>query len=177
MKSRLPIHLPEFVTSSGLRRSVAALSAALALAACEQKHFQPPDKTVQRREARALFTRRLFDTITWASDSARTFEGNEIYAEKCRRCHGTVGEGTTEYARDHGLDVPSLVQPHWAYESTDSLREMVFAGHSGGMPIYGVAGITPREIDAVAYYVLYTLRPDVLGPSAVPAKGGKSGGK
>jgi hypothetical protein len=31
------------------------------------------------------------------------------------------------------------------------------------MPTWGVAGITPREIDAVAFYILERLRPEMLG--------------
>jgi mono/diheme cytochrome c family protein len=157
---------PEFIKRPGF---IAALAAALvAVGACEQKHFQPPNKAAQVAQAQMLYSSRLFDSITWVSDSARSFQGNVVYADKCRRCHGPVGEAGTEYAKDRGLHVPSLVRPDWAYESMDSLRKMVFTGHTGGMPIYGVAGIDPREIDAVAYYVLYTLRPDVLGPAAKP---------
>lgn len=146
---------------------IAALAAALAVGACGH-HFDPPNKAAQVREAQALYSKALFDSVTWVSDSARTFQGNEVFAEKCRRCHGTLGEGDTEYAKDQGLKVPSLVRPDWAYESMDSLRHMIFTGHTGGMPIYGVAGISPREIDGVAYYILYTLRPDILGAAARP---------
>lgn len=165
--SLLPGRLPRFTQRPAF---VAALAAALAVGACGEYQFNPPSKRKEVLEAQALYSKALFDSVTWVSDSARTFTGNEVYAEKCRRCHGTMGEGTTEYARDRGLHVPSLVRPEWAYESLDSLRHMVFTGHTGGMPIYGVAGINAREIDAVAYYVLYTLRPDVLGPQAKPRK-------
>ena len=37
-----------------------------------------------------------------------------------------------------------------------------FVGHENGMPTYGVAGLTPREIDGAAYYVLAQLRPEIL---------------
>lgn len=149
---------------------IVALAAAVAVGACEQKYFPPPSKTAKLQQALALYSPSLFDTVKWANDSIRSFQGNVVYALKCRRCHGPVGEAGTQYAKDHNLRVPSLVKPDWRYESLDSLRKMVFTGHSGGMPIYGVAGISPREIDAVAYYVLYTLRPDVLGPQAKPGK-------
>ncbi|MCG6988106.1 MAG: cytochrome c [Gemmatimonadetes bacterium] len=158
---------PAFTKRPGF---IMALAAAVAVGACEQKHFQPPNRAAQVAEAQMLYSQKLFDSVTWASDSVRSFQGNEVYAEKCRRCHGTVGEAGTQYAKDRGLKVPSLVRPDWKYESLDSLRKMVFTGHSGGMPIYGVAGISPREIDAVAYYVLYTLRPDVLGAAGEPGK-------
>jgi hypothetical protein len=76
-----------------------------------------------------------------------------------------MGGGDTEYARSRDLQPLSLVEPDWPLASSlDSLRHEIFAGHEGGMPGFGVAGITPREIDASAFFILNTLRPDVLGP-------------
>jgi mono/diheme cytochrome c family protein len=116
------------------------------------------------REAEEVYSAAIFDSLTWESDSTRSLEGNAVYAEHCRRCHGTMGEGNTDYARERGLDVLSLVEADWPFgESVDSLRHAIFAGHEGGMPIFGVAGITPREIDASAYFIVHTLRPEVLG--------------
>ena len=48
-------------------------------------------------------------------------------------------------------------------DQPDSVRRRVFVGHVAGMPTWGVAGITQREIDAVSFYVLESLRPEVLG--------------
>ncbi len=45
----------------------------------------------------------------------------------------------------------------------DSLRRKLFIGHEDGMPIFGEGTLTPREIDATAWYVLLILRPEVLG--------------
>ena len=85
----------------------------------------------------------------------RARRGNEVFASKCRNCHGTVGEGATEYARERDLDVPSLVTADWPFaESMDSVRHRIFVGHELGMPTWGVAGISPREIDGAAFYVL-----------------------
>jgi len=147
-----------------LTKFTCAAAAALAVAACGH-HFEPPDKEAQVRDAQALYSPALFDSLTWVSDSARSFDGNEIYAEKCRRCHGPLGKGGTEYEEKLGLHVPSLVRPVWPLAQIDSLRRRIFVGHTGGMPIYGVAGLPPRDIDAVAGYILNTLRPDVLGAS------------
>lgn len=124
--------------------------------------FEPPDRAERVREAAATFDAAAFDSITWESDSIREFQGNEVYAEKCRRCHGPLGRGVTDYAKEQGLDVPSLVERDWPLASLDSLRRTVYVGHEEGMPVYGSGGIGIREIDAVASYVLYTLRPDVL---------------
>jgi mono/diheme cytochrome c family protein len=146
--------------------ALAAVAAALAMAgACKSEHhFEPPDRADQVRQAEALYTPALFDTITWASDSVRALDGNAVFAAKCRRCHGTLGRGGTDYAAARDLAVPSLVEPDWPLAaSIDSLRHVVFVGHAAGMPTFGIAGITLREIDAASYYVLNRLRPDVLG--------------
>lgn len=144
---------------------VAAIVSVAAVSACEREHhFEPPDRQQQVREANMLYSRTLFDSVTWASDSVRTLEGNAVYAAKCRKCHGTLGRGDTPYGEEHELKVPSLVEPGWRYASSlDSVRHVVFVGHAQGMPTFGVAGITLREIDAAAYYLLNRLRPDVLG--------------
>lgn len=104
-----------------------------------------------------------FDTITWESDSARLYAGNELYAAECRQCHGYLGRGDTDYARERDLDVPSLVRPDWAYaDAPDSVRHRIFVGHIEGMPSWGVGRLSLRNIDAVTYYLLEQLRPEVL---------------
>jgi len=141
------------------RRWLPALAVAAALFGCGHD-FEPPDRAARVRAAEAAFTPALFDSVTWQTDSVRAASGNIVYAEKCRRCHGPLGRGETEYARARGIEVPSLVEPGWPLARTDTLRHVVFVGHEEGMPIYGVNGISPREIDAVAYYLLEVLRPD-----------------
>ena len=146
-----------------MKRGVLFATIGLAVGACGHE-FHPPDSGERIREADELYTPEMFDSLSWESDSVRSFEGNAVYAANCRRCHGTMGDGDTEYARGRELQVPSLVERDWPLASSlDSLRHEVFAGHEGGMPGFGVAGITPREIDASAYFILYTLRPEVLG--------------
>jgi mono/diheme cytochrome c family protein len=142
---------------------LAVLLGGAALTACGGHKFEPPDRGQQVQEAEAEYTSAVFDTVTWASDSVRELDGNSVYASKCRRCHGTMGEGTTDYARSRDLTVPSLVEPGWRYaNSLDSVRERIWVGHAQGMPTFGIAGITPREIDGAAFYLLNGLRPDVL---------------
>lgn len=131
--------------------------------ACGGHDFEPPDPEARVISAEARLTPLLFDSLSWADDSVRLFEGNETYATKCRRCHGTFGVGGTEYAAKRGLEVPSLVDPDWIWaDSLGPVRRRIFIGHSTGMPTWGVAGITPRQIDASAYYLLFGLRPDAL---------------
>lgn len=153
-------------TRAGSRTATAAIAAILAVAACEKHEFEPPDRTQRVEEAAAQLTPATFDSIAWASDSARATAGNNVYAARCRDCHGYLGAGDTGYAREHNLDVPSLVRPDFPYHDIANMRRVIFTGHPAGMPTWGVAGITPREIDAAAFYVLHVLRPDVLGEGA-----------
>ena len=148
-----------------LRPVSAAVVGAVLLAACGHD-FEPPDGAERVEEAAARYSVALFDSVDWQNDSVRAQEGNAVYAEKCRRCHGTLGRGETEYAAERQLEVPSLVEPDWALAHMDSLRRTVYVGHEEGMPGYGIAGISAREIDASAFYVIYQLRPDVLEAGA-----------
>jgi mono/diheme cytochrome c family protein len=150
---------------------LAAAVATVTATACEKHEFQPPDRAERVTEAEAMLTPETFDTVTWASDSARAFYGNNVYAARCRDCHGYLGEGDTGYAREHELEVPSLVRPDFPYNDIAAMRRIMFTGHPAGMPTWGVAGITPREIDAAAYYVLFLLRPEALGDTGTDRGG------
>ena len=141
---------------------MALLAGAALLVGCGDHQFEPPDPSVRVERAAAAFSPTLFDTIDWASETAELTEGNTIYAEQCRRCHGPLGQGGTDYARERNLTVPTLVAPSWPLASADSLRRRIFVGHASGMPVYGDGDLTPRQIDATAAYILRTLRPDVL---------------
>ena len=132
--------------------------AAVLLVACQEHEFHPPDRDVQVAEAEGEFRRTSFDTIQWPDTALRLQQGNALYAEHCRKCHGTVGEAGTEYAASQELDVPSLVRADWPYDSIHEVRRRIFAGHAEGMPSWGVGRLTPREIDAVAWYVVHGLR-------------------
>jgi mono/diheme cytochrome c family protein len=144
-------------------RHGAALALAAALAACGSHEFEPPDKGERVRGALAEYSPAMFDSIAWTSEDDRTTLGNEVYVEKCRNCHGPLGRGQTEYAREQGLDAPSLVEADWPLAIPDSLHKVIFVGHEKGMPIFGDGTMSPREIDAVAAYILDVLRPDVAG--------------
>ena len=138
-------------------------TALVVMAACDKHEFHPPDRGAQAAGADSLLTAATFDTIRFASDSARSFEGNNVYAARCRDCHGFRGEGNTAYTREHNLNPPSLVREAWPYADIAILRNRIFTGH-GNMPTWGVAGITPREIDAVAFYVGEVLRKEAATP-------------
>lgn len=137
--------------------------AALTLGACEEKTFDPPEETRRVELADSLYSPALFDTITWDSDEQRRVAGNLVYADHCRRCHGTVGEGGIVQVAGREVDVPSLVDAHWSFEDDmDAVRQRIFTGHTGGMPSWGISRLMPREIDAVASYILEQLRPEIL---------------
>jgi len=142
---------------------LAASLVTVAAGGCGEKTFDPPDRDAQVAQADTAFSMSLFDSIGWASDSIRAFDGNVVYATYCRDCHGPLGAGDTEYARTRRLQVPSLVEADWRLEdSRDSILHRIFVGHSSGMPTWGVAGITRREMDAVTFYLTEVLRPEVL---------------
>jgi len=142
-----------------------ALGLPVLLGACDKHEFEPPSRAAQVAQADSLYAPAWFDTIAWPTDSARTFEGNNVFAAYCRKCHGPEGEGgSTPYAQARGLDVPSLVLPEWQPgDDVEAVRRAIFVGHAAGMPTWGVAGITPREIDAGAHYRVDDLRPEKLG--------------
>lgn len=146
-----------------LARPAAALALAAALAACGSHEFEPPDKGARVAAALAEYSPALFDSVTWVSEEARVTLGNQVYVEKCRNCHGPLGRGQTDYAREQGLDAPSLVEAAWPLASPDSLHKAIFVGHEKGMPIFGDGTMSVREIDAVTDYILEELRPDVAG--------------
>jgi mono/diheme cytochrome c family protein len=136
---------------------------ATAFAACSDHDFEPPDPALRVERAAAGYAPELFDTVQWADEATRRTEGNAVYAAECRRCHGVIGRGDTDYARSRGLTAPSLVEPDWPMADMDSVRRAVYVGHEAGMPSFGERNLGPREIDAAAAYVLNTLRPEVLG--------------
>lgn len=129
----------------------------------EEPEIEPRDPGDVVAEAARSYRPAAFDTVTWASDSVRVRQGNQVYASTCRRCHGHLGRGDTEVADARGLEVPSLVEPDWGYAaSLDSVRKRIYTGHPEGMPTFGTFRLTPREIDGAAWYILEQLRPEVL---------------
>jgi mono/diheme cytochrome c family protein len=147
---------------NGELRLLSAIALVLALGACGH-HFEPPVESDRIAEAEALYSTEIFDSLTWESDYVRALEGNSVYVDACRKCHGSLGEGTTDYAEGRDLDVPSLVAANWDFSAgIESVRHQVFVGHEGGMPTFGTSRLTPRQMDGAAYYVVAQLRPEML---------------
>ncbi len=140
------------------------LAAMLILGGCEEHEFHPPDRAEHVASADSVYAAAEFDSIAWSSEADRITAGNLVYADECRRCHGPLGQGGTEYAEFRDLEVPSLVDPDWAYgEDLDAVRRRIFTGHPDGMPTWGVGRLTARQVDAVAYYLVAQLRTEVSG--------------
>lgn len=135
--------------------TLGASLACLVVSACGHD-FEPPDRSARVERAALEYSAALFDTIGWDDQEARLLQGNTAYAERCRRCHGPFGRGETEYARSRGLDVPSLADATRTMV-LDNVRRSVYIGHEDWMPIFGEGGLSLREIDATAAYVLATL--------------------
>jgi mono/diheme cytochrome c family protein len=146
------------------------LACALLLAGCDKEEYQPPPETRRIELADSLYSPALFDTIAWDSAEERIYAGNLVYADSCRRCHGAFGEGGHVQAAGREVFVPSLLEQEWRLGGDiEAVRRLVFTGHTGGMPTWGLVRLTPRQIDAVAYYILEQLRPELM-PQA-PAGG------
>ncbi len=96
----------------------------------------------------------VFDTISWESSEARVARGAIVWRTSCEKCHGAEGRGDGEYARQLGAEVPSFMDPGWAYAyELDSLRHKIFVGHEGEMPNWGIVGLGYSDIDALAGYI------------------------
>lgn len=145
-----------------MRRYRVMVAVMLATASCTHD-FEPPDRAARVAAAAEAYSPALFDSVSWSDSETRIVEGNAAYAIECRKCHGFLGQGDTEYARGRQLSAPSLVKPDWPLNQVDSLRRAIYIGHESGMPVYGDGKLTIREIDATAAYIVLSLRPDVLG--------------
>jgi mono/diheme cytochrome c family protein len=116
-----------------------------------------PDSLTIAQEA---FDAAAFDTITWETDTEAEERGAVVYQYSCRKCHGERGLGDAEFVRQGDtLRPPSFREPDWGFASDlDGLREQVFVGNAEGMPHWGLVGLKPKDVDAVAKYILNVLR-------------------
>lgn len=144
-----------------VRSALAASVLAVGVLACKGHEFEPREDAERLQEAATVYRPDMFDTITWADTSRMWIEGSAVWAANCRDCHGPTGQGGTDYADSRDLEVPSLVREGWPYARIEDLRRTIFTGHPRGMPTHGIAGLAPREIDAVAHYLNDQLRPEM----------------
>jgi mono/diheme cytochrome c family protein len=144
----------------------------LLMGACRQEASQEwrqaaEDAARKRATARAeaSFDSAAYDTIGWESSYARGERGSVVYEASCATCHGADGTGAGPYARGHDLEVRSIVEPDWMYRGdVPAIRRQIFVGHGIGMPPWGLTELTPRDVDAVAYYLDTRLPQRTGGP-------------
>ena len=103
----------------------------------------------------SLFDTALFDSIAWVSDGAARSRGATVYAYSCAKCHGPGGAGDGGYRQEGRLvRPPSFLGLDWRFaEDPAGLRRAIYTGSDGRVPHWGRAGLTPRDIDAVAEYI------------------------
>lgn len=115
-------------------------------------------------EAESLYAAAVFDTVRWNRSVTRSERGRVVYYYSCTKCHGTEGAGNGPLARRQEIALPSLVDPDWTYDGDiDAIRRRVFVGHPAGMPSWGLTEISPRDMDAVAYFVDQRLPEEGVG--------------
>lgn len=110
--------------------------------------------------ALAAITPETFDTVSWPADTAAISRGSVVWTYSCRKCHGTDGSGDGGFVQ-HGDTIrpPSLLRPDFPYANDhEALRQAIFTGTEEGMPHWGLVGLKPRDIDAVALYINRMLR-------------------
>lgn len=110
--------------------------------------------------ASSQITAEMFDTINWPADSAALARGAVVWTFSCRRCHGDEGHGDGGFVQGGDTIVPpSLREYYWRYaEDRDGLRRQIYTGTAEGMPHWGLVGLKPRDVDAVALYIQRVLR-------------------
>lgn len=130
--------------------------ALVATVACEtQEQEQPPTQQQEVSQASERFDPAMFDTVSWASDSAAVARGRDIFKWACAECHGPEGLGDGGRVIDGDtIRPPSFRQEDWLYaDNPDALHEKVFVGNTLGMPHWGLRQMRPRDIVAVEEYI------------------------
>lgn len=118
----------------------------------------PPDTMTPVAEA--AYNPSMFDTITWESQDAALERGQTVYTYSCAKCHGPEGLGDAGVVT-HGdtLRPPSFQDPGWRFaDDKEGLRQQVFVGTAKDMPHWGLEGLKPRDVDAVAIFIINGLR-------------------
>jgi mono/diheme cytochrome c family protein len=106
--------------------------------------------------AQVAFDAAAYDTVTWENDQARLARGQQVYTISCSRCHGREGLGDAGFVRGGDtLRPPSFREPTWPLASDENgIRRAIFIGTQEGMPHWGLEGLKPEMVDAVAFYIM-----------------------
>jgi mono/diheme cytochrome c family protein len=100
-----------------------------------------------------------FDTIAWASDSVALARGQLVWSTSCQKCHSADGSGDAGFVSGGQTLVPADFRSDtWTLgRDRDGLRRAVYTGTEEGMPHWGLVGLKPRDVDAVALYIQQVL--------------------
>lgn len=137
------------------------LAATLAVTGCSQSE-PAEDEAAQDTAATSMaqaveaYDPSAFDTVTWESEQAAVERGQVVYRFSCMKCHGERGLGDAAFVRGGDtLRPPSFREPDWPYAGDkDGIRRQIFVGTAEGMPHWGLSGLGPKDIDAVATYIM-----------------------
>ena len=125
--------------------------------AAEQRALAAADTLAQ---AEANFDAAAFDSVSWVATDSAVARGQVVFQYSCRKCHGEAGDGSAGFvAQGDTLRPPSFLPEDWRFaDDQEGLRRQIFVGTSNGMPHWGLEGLKPRDIDAVAHYIRFGLR-------------------
>ncbi|HUH12851.1 MAG TPA: c-type cytochrome [Longimicrobiales bacterium] len=100
-----------------------------------------------------------FDTIAWADQADAVARGEEMWRYACVECHGPAGEGDGGFVEDGDtLRPPSFRVEGWRYaDDKQALLHQIYVGTDREMPHWGLRRMHPRDMDAVATYILEEL--------------------
>jgi len=151
-----------------MRRTSITLAALALFGACGREAPPPPAQepppVVTRADsaplAMAAYDSTVFDTLQWQSEDAAIQRGGLVYRVSCMTCHGEGGRGDRGFIFEGDtLRPPSFVAADWTYANDlPGLRKRIFTGSVLGMPYWGLVGMTSKDVDAVARYILGVLR-------------------
>lgn len=150
---------------------VALLGPVLLLAACGPSREEREALAAEQRAlaaadtlaaAEAVFDASAFDSVTWAATDSAVARGQVVFSFSCQKCHGAAGDGSGGFVtQGDTLHPPTFLAEDWRFgDDHEGLRHQIFVGTATGMPHWGMEGLKPRDIDAVAHFIRLGLRAD-----------------
>jgi mono/diheme cytochrome c family protein len=154
-----------------MRRVPLALLVLLPLVACgggtqDQTEVARPD-SVAMAMALEQYSPALFDSITWAADTAETNRGAVTWIFSCKKCHGETGHGDARLVVEGDTIVPpDFSVAGWRFATDrEGLLKYIYTGNEKRMPHWGIEGLKPRDMAAVATYIQTMLIPAPAKPA------------